>query len=41
MTDEEDEVLLDDYPIVYPPIRTDYGYNIKYVLYWTCLQGLV
>ncbi|KAI7773901.1 hypothetical protein LA080_009669 [Diaporthe eres] len=29
MTDEDDEALLDDFPIVYPPMRTDYGYNVK------------
>jgi acetyltransferase-like isoleucine patch superfamily enzyme len=41
MTDEDDELLLDDFPIVYPPMRTDYGYNVKYVLRATCLQRLV
>lgn len=29
MTDEDDEALLDDFPIVFPPMKTDYGYNVK------------
>lgn len=30
-TEEEDEALLDDYPIVEPGIRADYGYNVRCV----------
>lgn len=30
-TEEEDEALLDDYPIVEPGLRADYGYNIRCV----------
>lgn len=41
MTDEDDEALLDDFPILYPPMKADYGYNIKYVLQATCSQELV
>ncbi|KAL6902958.1 trimeric LpxA-like protein [Trichoderma evansii] len=28
-TEEEDEALLDDYPIVEPGLRMDYGYNVR------------
>lgn len=31
-TEEEDEALLDDYPIVEPGLRMDYGYNVRYVI---------
>lgn len=28
-TEEEDEALLDDYPIVEGPLKMDYGYNVR------------
>jgi hypothetical protein len=31
-TEEEDEALLEDYPWVEGPIKTDYGYNVMYVV---------
>lgn len=30
-SEEEDDALLEDYPWVEGPLKTDYGYNIKYV----------
>lgn len=30
-TEEEDDALLEDYPWVEGPLKTDYGYNIKYI----------
>lgn len=37
-SEEEDEAMLEDFPVLLAPVMMDYGYNVKYVpIIFDCL----